>query len=269
MSEKVNVINPQEFSIQEQESVIRQQVSTAREFPRSLASVKSDVTALATVNRETAQDMFYAIPRGGATIEGLSVRFAELVAANWGNLRIDRKIVGLDSDKKNVISIATVHDLEKNNAMRNEVSRNIRTKQGKIYSDDMITTTGNAGCSIAMRNAIFQVIPMAFFADVLVEIKKVATGANTGETLSTRINKAFKYFTSAGVDESRIMASLGKASKTELTSEDLETLIGVTTAINQKETTLDDAFPPTKLENSQAKSDSVAQQAKQGLKKDK
>ncbi|MFN8826683.1 MAG: hypothetical protein ACK501_17070, partial [Planctomycetota bacterium] len=44
--------------------------------------------------------------------------------------------------------------------------RRITGKNGRRYSSDMIGVTGNAACSIALRNAVFRGIPRAFWIDI-------------------------------------------------------------------------------------------------------
>jgi hypothetical protein len=122
-----------------------------------------------------------------------------------------------------------------------------------------------------MRNAIFNVIPKSFFSPILAKIKAVAIGQETGESLMSRVNKVFSRFNAMGADNERILSVLGKRAKTELTEEDLAQLIGLGTAIKSQETTIDQAFPLTKKEESADKAKEVSSQlkpkAKAGAKK--
>src|SRR5678816_4803120 len=99
--------------------------------------------------------MFYSLPRGGRNIVGPSVRFAEVVASSWGNIRSGARII--DIDDKFITAQGQCFDLEKNICVQVEVKRRITKKDGKRYDDDMIGVTGNAACSISLRNAVFKV----------------------------------------------------------------------------------------------------------------
>ena len=73
-------------------------IATAHKFPRSLKRFQSDATTMATVDLETAAACFYKLPRkneDGSTknIEGPSIRFAEIVASCYKNIRYGSRIV--------------------------------------------------------------------------------------------------------------------------------------------------------------------------------
>src|SRR5499427_10737281 len=70
-----------------QKSEIDQQIATAKRYPRSMTKLMSTAGQLVTTDVETADEMIYALPRGGKVIEGPSVRFAEVLAYSWGNSR--------------------------------------------------------------------------------------------------------------------------------------------------------------------------------------
>ena len=48
---------------------------------------------MATIDAEVAGSCFYKLSRGGKTIEGPSVRLAEIVASAWGNLKFGARII--------------------------------------------------------------------------------------------------------------------------------------------------------------------------------
>ena len=142
-------------------SEIDQQIKTAKTYPRVLSQVLSNIDTMATYDKEVAESCFYALPRGGKTITGLSVRFAEIVASCWGNLRAGARIIS--NDGKLITAQGLIHDLETNVAITVEVSRKITDKYGKTFSQDMQIVTANACCSIAFRNAIYKAVPSSLF----------------------------------------------------------------------------------------------------------
>lgn len=171
---KVEVLPPSEIVKVQAEADIDRQVSTAKRYPRSIADFKRRAMELATVDQETAEECWYSLPRGGKVIEGPSIRFAEITASSYGNLRAETREIG--EDDKSITAQASCWDLENNVAIRREVKRRIVDKRGVRYGDDMIATTSNAAASIALRNAIFAVVPKAIFKSVLNEVRKVAMG---------------------------------------------------------------------------------------------
>lgn len=216
------------------------QIATAKRFPRSIKQFKERALSLATLDEETAGSCFYALPRDGKTIEGPSARLAEIVAASWGNLRATANIV--DDDGQFITARGTCWDLENNVAMSTEVRRRVTTRNGARFSADMINTTANAACSIALRNAVFKVVPMAIVRPVYLAAKQIAVGDAT--TLVKRRTDMIAYFGKMGVRPEQVLATVERASLEDITVDDLAVLKGLITAIKEGDTTVDEAFPP-------------------------
>ena len=216
------------------------QIATAKRFPRSIKQFKERALSLATLDEETAGSCFYALPRDGKTIEGPSARLAEIVAASWGNLRATANIV--DDDGQFITARGTCWDLENNVAMSTEVRRRVTTKNGSRFSADMVNTTANAACSIALRNAVFKVVPMAIVRPVYLAAKQIAVGDAT--TLVKRRTEMVAYFGKMGVRPEQVLATVEKASLEDITVDDLAILKGLITAIKEGDTSVDEAFPP-------------------------
>lgn len=220
------------------------QVATAQKFPRSASRVIAEAETMATENRETAASMFYAIPRKsrGQTkmIEGPSVRLAEIMASCWGNLRAEARCVG--EDDRFVYSEAAAWDIEKNVAIRVQVRRRIANREGKKYSDDMIAVTANAANAIALRNAIFKVVPAVYVRRLFRKCKEVAVG--TQKTLDARRTQMFDHFAKLGVPEERILTTLDVEGPEDIGLQHIGYLLGIATAIREDELSIDTAFPP-------------------------
>lgn len=215
------------------------QIATARRFPRSLKAAREDAETLATVDEETAQSCFYVLERSGKEIEGPSVRLAEIFASAWGNLRFGSRVVG--DDGRFITAQGFCHDLQKNNFVAIEVQRRVTNSRGKRYSDDMIAVTANAAQSIALRNAIFRIIPRAYVNAVFHKAKEVAIG--NAETLVSKRGRVLERLAKMGVKEDRILARLGKAGTEEIGLPELSKLIGMGTAIKDGQATVDETFP--------------------------
>lgn len=214
------------------------QITTAKRYPRSIKAFKQQAMEMATLDEETAGSMFYVLPRGGKKIEGPSVRLAEVVGSCYGNLRYGSRIVAVD--EKFITAQGACHDLEKNIAINYEVKRRITNKAGVRFNDDMIQTTGNAACAIALREAIFKIVPRSIFKAIYEEARLTSVGKAT--SMSEKRHKAVDWFKKAGATEAQIFGFLGRAGIDEITIDDLITLRGMVTAIKDGEITIEAAF---------------------------
>lgn len=214
------------------------QIATARRYPRSIKVFRDTALQAATLDEETAASCFYALPRSGKTVEGPSARLAEIVASCWGHLRIDARVV--NEDARFVTSRAVAWDTQANVAVAFEVRRRITDKGGKTFNDDMIGVTSNAASSIALRNAVFKVVPSPFWRPIYQACRKVAVG--DASTLTKKRSGVIERFAKMGVTPPMIFALLGVAGEDDITLDHLSTLIGIGTAIRDGDTTIDQAF---------------------------
>src|SRR5438105_12967110 len=99
------------------------QISTAHAYPRSLTNFNKKATTMLMMNKEIAEECFYVIPRGGKTIEGPSVRLAEIVAASYGNMRSGARVGAEEGEF--IVGEGVCHDLENNLAINFELKRRI------------------------------------------------------------------------------------------------------------------------------------------------
>lgn len=218
------------------------QIATAKRYPRSITKAMEEARSLATMDEETAGSMFYALPRDGKTVEGPSARLAEVMAYSWQNLRADADVVA--EDKTHITAMGTCFDLERNVAVRVRVKRRITNKYGKRFGDDMIGVTGNAAISIALRNAVFKVIPQTFVRAVYQEARKASLGK--GGTLKQKRQNALTWFNKTGVKDEEVFRVLEVDGMDDISENQLITLRGLRTAIQEGETTVEEAFRPAK-----------------------
>ncbi len=219
------------------------QVVTAKRYPRSINKCMKDAETLATITKETAESCFYALPRGkGAkkkNIEGPSIRLAEIMASSWGNLRCEARII--DEGAQEVTAQAAAWDVETNVAIRIEAKRRITYSDGSRYNKDMILMTQNAAISIALRNAIFKVVPRSVVDHIYRSARRVAFG--DAKTMIQRRGDMVATFGKLGVGEDRILAAVERDSLGDVAAEDMSVLLGLLNAIRAEETTVDAAFP--------------------------
>lgn len=217
---------------------IDMQIATAHKYPRSVKVFRDEVRALATLTVEVAEECSYALPRDGKTIIGPSARFAEIIGSSWGNCRYAARIV--DERGGFIVGQGAFLDLQKNVAITYEVQRRITGKSGKRYSEDMIGTTANAACSIALRNAILKGIPKALWADLWAQARMVAVGDAT--TLANRRANAIKKLAQYGATEPMMLKKLGRASVEDVTPNDLELVLGILTSLKEGDSSVEELF---------------------------
>jgi hypothetical protein len=221
------------------------QISTAKAYPRNIKRSTENAVAIVTIDRETAQTCTYSVPRGSKPITGPSVHLARILAQVWGNLRIEAKVVSIES--RQVTAEAVCFDLETNLAIKTQVKRSIVGKSGR-YNDDMITVTGNAASAIALRNAILSVIPRAIVDKVYNASKQMITGDVSDKTkLIARRKQVFDGLKDTyELTEKEILSAVGKAAIDHITPDDLVILIGIGQAIKDGDTTVESAFKGVK-----------------------
>lgn len=224
------------------------QVATAKQYPRDLTRCINNSIVMATMDYETAQSCGYALPRGGKPITGPSVHLAKLLVSNYGNIRAEAKITKI-TDKR-VISRGTCWDLENNVATAFEVGRSIVGKNGKRFSDDMITVTGNAASSIAYRNAVFSVIPKAITNKVYQAAQHFITGdLSDEEKLVARRKKCVDFFKNEyGITEQEVVMLCGKQTINQIKADQIALLLGITQSLKDGDTTVDELMKPYRSE---------------------
>src|SRR6516225_519052 len=217
---------------------IDRQIATAKQYPRNLATFQSSALSMVTYSRETAESMFYKLPRGGKIIEGPSVRFAEIIGQNWRNCRVAARVLG--AEEKQVVSQGVFHDLETNVAISFEIKRRITRKDGSRYDDDMIGTTGAAAAGIAFRNAVLKGIPKMFWLPLY---EKALENAKPAEKdIAERRKQALAAFTKLDVPEEAILQVLGVKTVSKIGADELVTLRGIYNAIREGTSTAAEAF---------------------------
>lgn len=233
---------------------IDQQVATAKKWPRSITQFRKECFDLVTLDEEIAGECIYALPRGGKTIEGPSIRLAEILLSCWGNARAGSRIVAEDKDF--VTAQGVFHDLQRNVHIAYETKRRITDKKGKRYNSDMIGVTANAACSVSLRNAITRGIPKAFWNDIYMAARKVIAGDE--KTLANRRAELVKAFAIFGVTPELICRKLNVPGLPDIGLEHLVLLRGMYTLIRDGEITPESAFAPEPTAEEQANAAAAA-----------
>lgn len=235
------------------------QISTAKAFPRvSMKVFIDEVLTLATMTEEIADSCVFSLPRGGKMIEGPSVRLAEIVAHCYGNVRYGARVI--ENDGKTITSQGICHDLEKNvsytteekkSIMQNEWINGVKTGNMIQMNHDMQVMSGKVCSAIALRNAIFKIVPPAIWLPIYEQVKLVAKGS--AETLVDRRNKAVKWFNDNSVTNDQICSVLSIKKIEDIDLDKLSVLSGIRSAIKNGESTVKDIFDPEKPEQKDKK----------------
>jgi hypothetical protein len=239
-NEIVQQISP-DVVYQQDKAAIDIQISTAKAYPRNIRRAVDNALAIVTMDPAIAATCNYAVPRGGKKVSGPSVHLAKIIAQVWGNMRIDAKVV--DIDQARITSESVCWDLESNLAVKTQIKRSITGKTGR-FSEDMITVTGNAANSIALRNDILSVIPKGIVDKVYNAAKQTITGdvSDKNKLIAKRVEVFAGLRDAFGVSDKEILFAVGKAAIDFVDADDIITLVGVGQAIRDGDTTIEQAF---------------------------
>ncbi len=166
----------------------------AKRFPRD--EIESFNRIIRACQRKSlAEQSMYEYPRGGQKVTGPSIRLAEALAQNWGN--IDYGIIELEQRSGESQVMAYAWDLETNTRQTKIFSvPHIRsTKKGnKVLDDprDIYEMVANQGAR-RLRACILGVIP-GDVIDSAIEQCEVTLKSNNTEPLIDRVRKMVKAF---------------------------------------------------------------------------
>lgn len=156
-----------------------------------------------------ADQALYAYPRGNQTVTGPSIRLAEVVAQNWGNISFGIREISQNNGVSEVEAFAW--DLETNTQSTKifHVKHERDTKQGKkklTDSRDIYEMVANQGAR-RLRACILAVIPGDIIDDALSACEETQKGGK--EPLIDRVKKMVSLFNDVGVQAEHIEKRLG------------------------------------------------------------
>ena len=247
---EIKTFETNEVMVAQQKAELDMQITTAKAYPREVAVAIDQSQTMIALSPEIAGGCFYTLTKGGSPITGPSVRLAEIIAANWGNLNVGGRVIEEGQEYVTVQGVA--HDMQSNVRYTTDVRRSILTKNGARYGAAMIQTTIAAALAIAIRNETFKVIPRAVIDQLDQYARKESIGKK--EKISERIEAALLHFRSEyDISPERICIKLGVATAKDIKAKQLEMLIGISTSLRDKSTTIEDEFPPEVMEPKAAK----------------
>ena len=218
----------------------------AKRFPRD--EVQAYAKAMEACQRPTmAEKAFYSFPRGGQTVEGPTIRFAEELARCWGNIDYGIKELSQDEGKSEMQAYAW--DLETNaqsiqnftNPHQREVGKKMQTLTSlrDIYENNANMATRR------LRSRILAILPSWFVEDAIAECKKTLAGQND-LPLVDRVKKMVVQFAKLGVTQEQIEGRLKKKIDT-MNADDFVEYVGIYNAIKNGESKISEWFESQKV----------------------
>ncbi|MCC2250038.1 hypothetical protein JUJ52_08670 [Virgibacillus sp. AGTR] len=186
-------VTAQSSSSREMEEV-KGQIFMARQFPRDV--FQSEQRILDACKRPAlAEVAVYRYPRGGSKVEGPSIRLAEVLAQNWGNLAFGVK--ELEQRPGESVAMAYAWDLETN--VRQEkvfTVKHSRKANGSVQKltdpRDIYEMVANQGAR-RVRSCVLSIIPGDITEKATEECNRTLQG-NNKEPLKERLANALSTF---------------------------------------------------------------------------
>lgn len=218
----------------------------AKRFPRDESASYAKAMQVCA-NKRMAEKAFYSFPRGGQTVSGPTIRFAEELARCWGNIDYGIKELSQDDGKSEMQAYAW--DLETNaQSVQNFTNPHMReqgkkmvmlTSQRDIYENNANMATRR------LRSRILAILP-SWFVDDAVEACKQTLAGNNEVPLSERIRKMVFQFSKIGVTQEQIEMRLNKKIDA-MNADDFTDFVGIYNAVKNGESKISDWFEAPKV----------------------
>lgn len=206
----------------------------AKRFPRD--EVQAFAKAAQACQRiGIAEKAFFSYNKGGSTVSGVTIRFAEELARCWGNIDYGIKELSQDNGKSEMQAYAW--DMETNTiSVQNFTNPHIRevNKTSKVLTSqrDIYENNANMGAR-RLRSRILAILPNDFVEMAIAECKKTLAG-NNDVPLIDRVRKMIISFEKLGVTKEQIECRLKRKVET-MTEDDIVDYIGIYNAIKNGE----------------------------------
>ena len=244
----------------------------AKTFPRDVDASWARIMN-ACQRKSLAEQAMYEYPRGGENVTGPSIRLAEAMAQNWGNL--DFGITELEQKNGESSVMAYCWDLETNTRQTKifTVPHIRQTKKGaKVLTDprDIYEMVANQGAR-RLRACILGIIPGDVVEAAVQQCNRTLTSGK--EPLQDRVRKMVLVFQNDfSVPKECLEQYIGCKSEA-FTENSIVRLRGVYTALKEGRADREDYFTlptadPKELEQNAGKPDQGAIEAKQQAKVD-
>ena len=183
----------------------------AKKFPRD--EEKSMEKILAACTRKTlAESAIYSYPRGGTEVTGPSIRLAECMAQNWGN--IDFGYIELEQKQGESTVMAYAWDLETNTRQSKvfTVPHRRETKNGSYPltdSRDIYELIANQAAR-RVRSCVLAVIPGDVIEAAVQQCELTMKAGMSAKPIGDLIAEMIQCFSKYDVTEEMLSAYIGK-----------------------------------------------------------
>nr|DAH96557.1 MAG TPA: hypothetical protein [Caudoviricetes sp.] len=232
-----------QMMINRQAQEVQAAMVIAKKFPRDEFEASERIKR-ACQRKSLAEQAVYSYPRGGERVSGPSIRLAETLAKNWGN--IDYGVIETDQRDGESEMMAYAWDLETNTRVTKifTVEHKRDTKKGSYKltdSRDIYEATANFGAR-RMRACILGIIPGDVVDMAVEECKKTMNNGDT-RPMQERIAQMLAVFKQDfGVTKEKIEEYVGRPAGA-YGVEDIILLQGVYKAIKDGQATVESYFP--------------------------
>ncbi len=190
-----------------------------------------------------AKDAIYSYPRGGTTVKGPSIRLAEVLAQQWGN--IDFGVIELEQRFQESTVMAYAWGLETNTRQTKvfSVPHKRYTKSGSYNLTDprdIYEMVANNGAR-RLRACILGVIPGDIVDKALDACNETLVSDNSEGPLEDRIRKMVLKFSDIGVSTDMLEIRLGHKLETT-TIQEVVNLVGIYKSISDNMAPLEQYF---------------------------
>lgn len=185
-------------------------VVSAKKFPRDTMAAYAAIVE-ACKRPRVAEGAMYAYDRGGSAVTGPSIRLAEILAQNYGNLSFG--IVELERSHGESQMMAFCHDLQSNTRQTRVFAvphiRSSKAKGRQLLTDDrdVYEMTANQGAR-RLRACILGIIPPDFVDGAIEQCEKTIQEAGKNIPIADRVRAMITAFSEVGVTKEMIEKKL-------------------------------------------------------------
>jgi len=197
-------------------ALVQAQTIMAKQFPRNQIQARNDIIE-ACKRRRLAEAAIYSYPRGGTKVEGPSIRLAESIAQNWGNIdfgvtELERKPERNGKPGESLV-MAFCIDFQTNTRRQTTFSvPHIRYSRAKGNTkltdprdiDEMILNKA----ARRLRACILAIIPGDVIEEAVEQCNKTLAG-RSDKPLIDRVKDMVKLFGEVGVSQEKLEKRLG------------------------------------------------------------
>jgi hypothetical protein len=215
-----------EIEIQRAVAEVQASLMIAKARPRDQAQAFLNV--IESCRRpQFASKAFYSYPKGGQTVTGPSIRFAEELARLWGNMEYGMRELSNRDGETEMEAFCWDYETNTRSSQRFVVKHVIDTRGGAkqlTEQRDIYEVGANMG-SRRVRARILAVLPPDLVEAAVEECRRTISGEGQGN-FADRVKNMLKAFSNMGVTKPHIEARIGKP-VAEILPDEFTDLIGI------------------------------------------